>query len=319
MKKQLTLIGAVLGFFVMLVKLMFLVIESAKFGRGLLALFIVFVSFFILAFILTLLRVIKKEEFDIEYGKEVIYSLVIFVSALIVYFFGVELQIDKNITVGLLALLFGLFLKKYAPEATLGAFIGAGIYVNSGYLGVIIVSLIVSVVRIIFKGVFTDLGGKLGTTAFVGGLVAFIFLQESFGTGQEKNIIDLIPILSVSLTSAFLTFVLNNELKLGPVTAYGIIILFGSIFLLFNATKNLDLSSVVYGAALIGMSKKQECENYFIVIFASFIFSLFAIVGISFINVGGRSGLLALISVIIAKEIYSTIKKVPLSIKKEAY
>jgi len=58
MKKQLTLIGAVTGFSVMMIKLMFLTIEAAKFGSGFLALFIVLVSFFILAFILALLKVI---------------------------------------------------------------------------------------------------------------------------------------------------------------------------------------------------------------------------------------------------------------------
>lgn len=319
MKKQLTLIGAIIGFFVMIIKLIFLTIEAAKFSKIFLALFIVFISFFILAFVLTWLKLIKKEEFDFEYGKETIYSLVILITALIVYFFAFEFQVDKNITVGLMALFFGLFFKKYAPEATLGAFIGAGIYVNTTYLGVIVVSVMVSFVRIIFKGVFNGFGGKLGTTAFAGGLIAFIFLQESFGVGQAKNINDLIPILSVSITSALLTFILNNELKLGPVTAYAVVILLGSIFLLFNATKNLDLSTIVYGAALIGMSKKQEYESYFIVILASFIFSLFAIVGISFINIGGRSGLLALISVILAKEIYRTVKSRPLFIKKEAY
>ena len=319
MKKQLTLIGAVTGFSVMMIKLMFLTIEAAKFGSGFLALFIVLVSFFILAFILALLKVIKKGEFFIEYDKEIIYAVVILFSALIVYFFGVEFKLDKNITVGILALFFGIFFKKYALEATLGAFIGAGIYINTGYLGVIIVSLIVVFVRISFKGVFNGLGGKLGTIAFVGGLVAFIVLQESFGVGQAKNIADLIPVITVSLTSALLTFSINNELKLGPVTAYAIVLLLGSIFLLFEATKNLDLSTVVYGSALIGMSKKQECESYFVVILASIIFSLFALVGVSFINIGGRSGLLALISVIIAKEIYITIKKVPLGIKEEAY
>lgn len=319
MEKELSLIGLIIGFIVITLKLIFLTIEALNFNLGLFVFFIIFDLFFVITAILTFLKVIKKEQEEDNKDYEIIPFFIILSGALIVYFLTTKLNLDKNIAVGLVAIAFGIFVKKYGPEATLGAFIGAGIFIKTGYFGVILVALVAGFINIYFKNIFKDLGGKLGTTAFIAGIIVFMISDEILGFATKKELLDLIFILLVSLFAALATFILNNELKLGPIISYGIVILLGSIFLLFTATRNLDLSSIVYGAALVGMSKKKEEISYTVIVAASIIFSIFAVVGISFVNVGGRAGLLALISVFMSKEAYLLIKNKRLNIQKDAY
>lgn len=161
----------------------------------------------------------------------------------------------------------------------------------------------------LLKEVFVGIGGKSGTIAFVGGIIVLMFFGEVLGNGLPKDNMQLLFILLVSFIAALLTFILNNDFNLGPTIAYGIVILLGSVYLLIPATKSLEFSSIIYGSALLGMSNKNQKDDDFIMIIASIIFSFCIFVGTSFINIGGRAGLLALISVLTVKEPYYLIKK----------
>lgn len=309
MRKHLAIIGAIITFLVSAIKLMFLTRESYLLSIGFLVLFSIIDFLFIIAAVIVFIRIIKKAEFS-ELDEEEIFSFIaILTGALVVYFFGTEINIDKNITVGLVAIITGLLVKKYTAEAVLGAIIGAGLCQYTGYFGIIFISVFAGIFNTLLKEVFVGIGGKSGTIAFVGGIIVLMFFGEVLGNGLPKDNMQLLFILLVSFIAALLTFILNNDFNLGPTIAYGIVILLGSVYLLIPATKSLEFSSIIYGSALLGMSNKNQKDDYFIMIIASIIFSFCIFVGTSFINIGGRVGLLALISVLTVKEPYYLIKK----------
>lgn len=127
MRKHLAIIGAIITFLVSAIKLMFLTREAYLLSIGFLVLFSIIDFLFIIAAVIVFIRIIKKAEFS-ELDEEEIFSFIaILTGALVVYFFGTEINIDKNITVGLVAIITGLLVKKYTAEAVLGAIIGAGL------------------------------------------------------------------------------------------------------------------------------------------------------------------------------------------------
>ena len=161
-------------------------------------------------------------------------------------------------------------------------------------------SIIAFLINFLIEDVYEGLGGKLGATAFVGSLITFYILGETFNQALSYSSFDSLYVIVIVLLAGTATYVLNNELKLGPIIAYSLVSLFGGIFLLFPLTKNLGFINIVFGASFVGMSSKEGVKNYLVVITASLLFGIFSIVGKSFINIGGRGGTLALISVLTA-------------------
>lgn len=316
MKKGLSLFGLILTFTIMIVKLTHLTIEGFSNGLSYLIILIIIDLFFIVGFLFIFLK--DQKEIPKETNKITILPfVVILTAALLIYFVSKELHIDKTISVGLLAIVFGIFIKKHDKTALVGAFIGTSILLNTTYFGIVLISLVAGFIYYLLADNLNGLGGKLGTIVFVSGLIIFLILGEPVGVKTETNLTNLFAYLGVSLITALLVFILNNEFKLGPVTAYGIITIIGSLFLLFPLTRNLDLATIVYGAGFVGMTSKKAKNDYFILIFASLLFGLFSSLGLTFLNIGGRSGLLALISTISASGIYFLVIKAIKNIKKE--
>lgn len=317
MKKQVSLIGVTLIYLVFGINLFYLTVEATSFNYLMLAVFLV-IDVLCLGSLIFIYRQITKFASDKIDSKDHLFDfLSILFGALIIYFLANNFEFNSLVSIGVLALVSGVVIKKHAPEITIGGFIGAGMFLDSGYLGVIIATIISSVLYFTIRDVFNGFGGKLGTTAFMGGIITYLVFIEEFGKGVSYNGINVLYVMLIALASAVLAFILNNEFKLGPIVPYGVVILLGSIFLLFTYTKEYNFLSVVFGASLIGMTSKEQSEGYFVVVLASLIYGTFIVVSQSFTNIGGRAGLFVLMSILTAKVIKHIINNFLKGKKKE--
>lgn len=300
MKKETSLIGITIVFIIMAIKLTHLTIEAISINDYFLILFIVIIAFWLISFFVNYKTIIKAPKGKMDKKDHLFDFLAILSGALIVYCLSSDLQLNSVIVVGILAVFSGLLIKRFANEIILGAFIGAGTFLSSGYLGVIVASSIAAGVYFLLKEVFKGLGGKLGTSAFIGGIITYLIFNEVIVKGHSYSGINVFYVIIISLLAGVLTYILNNEFKLGPITSYGIVLLLGSVFLLFSYTKDFNFANIVFGAALVGMTDKSKQRGYFIAIVASLLFGIFIAIGESFLNIGGRGGLLMLMSVLTA-------------------
>ncbi len=300
MKKILSLLFLVAVTAVMGLKLYFLSNESYDVSLGFFVSFLMIASLWLFSVINIYIDFFKEEVKEFVYKDELFKFSLIFTSALIVYVLHSEFNINSVLVVASLTLLGGLFIKKFDKEVTIGAFIGMGSFLISGYGGVVIASVIAGIVNFMLKDHLNGIGGKLGMIAFSGGLLTYVIFKESFVSFNSYEPNDLIYILIVSIVSALITYILNNSLNLGPVISYSIVSLLGVLFLLFPLTKALSLTTIVFGSSFIGMSSKSQVKSYFIIITAAFVFGVFSFIGQSFTNLGGRGGTMAIISVLVA-------------------
>lgn len=316
MKKILSLIGSSIVFIIMSIKLYFLTIEAYNNSTSIFVAFLGINLLWIVGLIKTYFEIIKDGERQINYKDAVISLGLILSGALVVYIFTSNFNLHSVIIVAIVGLFAGVFIKDYAQEVVIGTFLGMSTFLSTSYAGVIFASIITFIIFFLIKDVFKGLGGKMGTTAFVGGLITFFLLGDTFTQGIGYESLNVIYVLIIAIIAGVLTYVLNNEIKLGAIVAYSIVSLIGGIFLLFPSTKDLGFINVVFGASFIGMSSKKDVKSYLVVIFASFIFGFFSIIGKSFINVGGRGGTLALISVLAANNFQYLFVK-PIKMEKE--
>lgn len=300
MKKLLSILFLIVSTTVMGLKLYFLIMESYDLSLGFFILFIIISLMWVFTVVNVYINFFKDEESKFTFDDELYRFSLILASSLIVYFTYNMFNINSIIVVSLLTLIGGLFIKKFDKEITIGAFVGMGAFISSSYYGIIVASTIAYIVSYMLKDYLNGIGGKLGMMAFTGGLITYYVLDESFSSYITYQIEDLIILLIVSVVSAVITYILNNELKLGAIVSYSIVSLIGSLFLLFPYTKDLGLIGVVFGSSFVGMSSKDKVKRYLVIIMGGLLYGLFSYVGKSFNGLGGRGGTLAIISVLTA-------------------
>ncbi len=260
---------------------------------------IVLFVFLIVGIICKLRKTISKND---TLTSKLIFDMISILSAsLIVYLFHNYLDIHFFVMVPIVALVGAFFLSKYENPIYLGAFIGMT-SVGMGYF--IIIIFLSSLLYLFFDEAFSGFGGKLGSSAFFGGVFIAIFAKNE--VILTYNNIEIYIIIITSVVAGLFTAIIQRYYKLSTVLASAFVGLLGTAFLVFkNFNYGMLITSVTLGASFIGMTVKENLKLHYI-LFASLAFALLYIY-VPFNGIGGKLGFTAFLSVLIVKGVSNLI------------
>jgi len=111
-------------------------------------------------------------------------------------------------------------------------------------------------------------------------------------------------LLATTIIGVSFTFYLQHYFKLTAVFASTILRLIFAVIFIYLIPSHLDYVVVFFSASFIGMSSKERFPNFIFVILSGIILGFIYFIFVRYFNgLGGKLGLLALISVIITSGI----------------
>lgn len=204
----------------------------------------------------------------------------------------------------------GIAVALAAPTVAVPAYCGAFVGMTSplvfpNYWYGFGAAAVATVVYIVALPVFHGVGGKLGTTAFVGTTVTIVvtggdFLAEPLPDGRAIGLI-----LAISVVAAVVTFSLHTRLPLGAVLASALVGVVGGLVLpLAFGDTGATLAAAAFGASFAGMAIPSRIPNEWWMALVGLA------VGLTFVYtmpyLGGSGGKLGTIAFISCLAVYGT-------------
>ncbi len=216
----------------------------------------------------------------------------------IVHFFSISAVLASSF-IGIL----GYFLfRKYEVPIYCGSFAGMVSIALFNYYEVGILAILCAFIFLLTKPLFVGYGGKLGTIAFLSSLITLsIFDKEYLIISGDTS---LFIVIAVSLVSIISTFYLIQKLHISPVFSSALLSFIFALFINIFFLNYISYSFIFFAASFIGMSNKERLPNIFFVILSGLIFgTIYDIFLEYFHGLGGKLGLMALMTVVITSGI----------------
>jgi len=228
----------------------------------------------------------------------------VFVTYSIVHFFGISAVLASSFT-GLLGF---LIFRKHEIALYCGSFAGMVSVALFNYYEVTILALLCAFIFLLTKPLFSGYGGKLGTVAFMSSLITFsIFKEEYLVVISDFNIWIL---LATSISGAAITFCIQHQFKASAVFASAISSFIFAIFMIYIVQNHIEYTVIFFSASFIGMSSKERLPNILFVIVSGLILGLIYYIFIEYFHgLGGKLGLMALMSVVMTSGFVALLKK----------
>jgi hypothetical protein len=245
----------------------------------------------------------KKISFNDLDGLFVI--LGVFVTYSLNHFLGISVVLASSFT-GLVAY---FFIRKRDIAIYCGSFAGMVSVSLFGFIEVSVLALICAFIFILTKPLFKGYGGKLGTIAFMSSLIVHsIFADEFVLVSTNFNFFLLIL---TTLAGVLITYYIKYFFKVSAVFASALPSLVFALIFIYLIPDNSDYVVVFFSASFIGMSSQKRLKNIYFVILSGVVLGLIYDVFIELFNgLGGKLGLMAMISVIITGGISLLIEKI---------
>ncbi|MBN2540606.1 MAG: hypothetical protein JXB08_03670 [Bacilli bacterium] len=231
-------------------------------------------------------------------------ALAVMVTYSIVHF----LDVSNVLASSFIGLVGFLFLRKYQVAIYCGSFAGMVSVALFGFEEVVVLALICAFIFILTKPLFFGYGGKLGTIAFMSSLITFsIFDKEYLVVSYDFS---LWLLLLTSVVGVALTFYFQHYFHVSAVFASAIFSFIFALLISQLAPYYSSYTVVFYAASFIGMSSQKHLPNVFFVVLAGLILGFFYFLFFEFFHgLGGKLGLMAMMSVIITSGLSSFFKK----------
>lgn len=237
----------------------------------------------------------------LEFPSDVLNFFAVFVGAVLAYWLSIEMALGAVVASALLGLSAATLFKPQAVPAFAGSFVGMASPELFAYPGIVLAGAIAGLVFIAGKRVFNGYGGKLGTTAWAGCLIAVAILGRPMLSAPVPTW-DLGWLLVLySVVGAVLTFVLNVRFALGPVMASSLVGLAAGLLLpsLYGAGLGGTLAAMVFCASFAGMSSTDRIQRAYWMIPAGVVCAVAFMYSAPFLGgAGGKLGTIAFGSVI---------------------
>lgn len=207
---------------------------------------------------------------------------------------------DLNIVIAssLVGVVGHFLLRKYETPIYCGSFAGMASVALFDYMEVAILALICALIYLLTKPLFSGYGGKLGTIAFMSSLILQSIFNDEFLSVQVE--LHFALLIMASIFGVVATFYLQHLLSFTAVLASAALSFFVSLVAMLLLPQYFDYVVVIFSASFIGMSSKDKLPNLFFVVLAGVILGLVYYVFVHYFNgLGGKLGLMALISVMI--------------------
>ena len=232
--------------------------------------------------------------------KNLFNFLAVLAGALIACTLNWNVKLGAVVAVGLVGVVAANVLPDYSVPLYCGAFAGMAsqkLLSNHGELAV--AGIIAGVAYVLALGVFDGFGGKLGTIAFTGCVIAGFSLAGEFAHPAIPawNVGWLIVVYSV--VAALVTFYINVYLKRGAVMASAVVGLVGGLVLpVVHPEIGGTLAGMVICASFAGMSSAKRFPNIVPMAIAGLVGGLVFIYSMPHLGgAGGKFGTIAFGSV----------------------
>jgi len=246
---------------------------------------------------------VKKIRFNNLDGLFVI--LGVFITYSLNHFLGVSVVLASSFT-GLMGY---FFIRNHETAIYCGSFAGMVSVSLFGFLEVSVLAIICAFIFILTKPLFKGYGGKLGTIAFMSSLIVHsIFSDEFISITTDFNMFLLIL---TTTAGVLVTYYIKHFFKVSAVFASALPSLIFALIFIYLIPDHSDYVVVFFSASFIGMSNKKRLRNIYFVLLSGIVLGLIYDVFIEFFNgLGGKLGLMALISVIITSGISMILEKI---------
>jgi hypothetical protein len=222
----------------------------------------------------------------------------VFLGTIITYLIVRHLNVNVVIASCTIGIAAHFLLRKFETPIYCGSFAGMASFALFSYSEVFVLALVCGIVYVLTKPILKGYGGKLGTIAFISSLIVHSLFNDQFiMVNPTLNIHLIIIFTTVGVT---LTYLIQNKLNQSPVfSSSSISLIFGLVLLIFFPNQ-IEYTLVFFSASFIGMSSKERIPNVFYAILSGFLLGIIFDIFIEFFNgLGGKLGLMAMISVII--------------------
>ncbi len=245
---------------------------------------------------------IKLKLWNFNFKKADLYNFfAVIAGAFATYALSTHLQLGPVVAAGLVGLLAALFKPSCAVAAYCGAFVGMACpcYIFS-HTVLLAASLAAGIIYVISGPVFNGFGGKLGTIAFAGCIIAGSALGCSLQSSAEIPWDARHLILGYSVAAAVVTYFLSIRLKHGPVLASSLVGLTGGLILpaIYPYTGN-TLGIVAICSSFAGMSSRQRFHKTYLMTIAGLFSGIVFMFSLPYMGgAGGKLGTIAFGSVV---------------------
>jgi hypothetical protein len=196
--------------------------------------------------------------------SEAHWNLLAVVVGTLLTFAGVaELGVSPIVAAGLVGIAAAVVARSVAVPVYCGAFVGMTsppLFGSYWYatLAAVVAGLLFTVAHPVFQG----LGGKLGTTAFVGVSTVVLPTGGSFQSAPVPGRQVLLSVVGFAALGAVLTFTIHARTTATPVLASGLVGALGGLVLpTFFGTSGRLLAAAVYSASFAGMTNPRRIPN----------------------------------------------------------
>jgi len=231
-------------------------------------------------------------------------AIAVIITYSIVHFLDVS-NVFASSFIGLIGF---LFFRKHELAIYCGSFAGMVSVALFGYDEVLVLALICAIIFELTKPLFAGYGGKLGTIAFMSSLITFsIFDKEYLSIEWDFQ---LLLLLLVSVIGVLSTFYLQHRFHTSAVFASAILSFIVALLVWQLQPEYTPYTVVFFAASFIGMSSKDKLPHFIFVLFAGVILGFFYFLFLEFFHgLGGKLGLMAMMSVVITSGLSSLFKK----------
>lgn len=246
-------------------------------------------------------ELLKVQSGGVFTWKNLLNFVSVFFGAQVTYILSVNIGLGAVVAAGLVAVIAAIVLPDYGVPIYCGAFAGMSsqmLLTTHGEMA--IGGALVGVVYVLTTGVLDGFGGKLGTIAWTGCVVAGLCLAREFIQSPVAGWDVGWLIIVYSVIAAVVTFCISIYLKHGPVMASGIVGLAGGLVL---PVVHLDigdmLATMVICASFAGMSSSKRYPHIVPMAIAGLVSGLIFIYSMPLLGgAGGKLGTIAFGSVI---------------------
>jgi len=264
-------------------------------------LFIFLISGLYHAFI-TEMKETKKIKLDYVDGLAAASGVVLTYS--IAHYLGLNIVLASSM-IGLMGY---LLVRKYEVAIYCGSFAGMVSVALFDYGEVLILAFICAFIYMLTKPLFTGYGGKLGTVAFMSSLILHSIFHDQFLVIESE--FEFVFLMIGSVLGVVVTFYLHNYFKISTILASALTSFVFALMLIYLLPTYSEYCVVIFSASFIGMSSKDKLPNLFFVILSGVILgAIYYIFVLYFNGLGGKLGLMALISVMITTGLSKLFKK----------
>jgi hypothetical protein len=192
------------------------------------------------------------------------WNLLALVGGMLLTFAGVaELGISPIVAASLVCIIAAGLVPKVAVPVYCGAFVGmTSPELVGSYWYATLAAMLAGLLFTVAHPVFHGLGGKLGTTAFVGVSLVVVPTASSFQSGSVPDQPVLLPVVGFAAVGAIITFTIHTRSAPSPVLASGCVGGVGGLLLpvFFDVSGEL-LAAAVYSASFAGMTDPRRIPN----------------------------------------------------------